>query len=204
VPLDEHVEVHGIEVVSPRVSETRDVRRRDRPRHPIHELRARVRRAGHTVAPRDRAQPLETLGRKRLGHGIANAEKAAPRGTVVRHHPLLHLGERHEGKIDHRLRREEIEVGHRLVRAGDEAVDLIGLTRQLLVVAYQLVHAGHTPALRCAFEDERDSFHGSEAPGDSRREEGIDEGERVRHEHKSLSGGARQAMLHELPKADGH
>ena len=86
-----------------------------------------VRRSGLGAPARDLAEPPQTLARQRLEHRIADAEESAPRRRLVRREPLPHLGERHGREIEHRLRGEQIEVRHRLVGAGDDAVDLIRL-----------------------------------------------------------------------------
>jgi len=63
VPVDEHVEIHRIEILSRRIRESNDISRRDHPRHPIGEVSAFLLAADVASSVRDPVQSLEALSR---------------------------------------------------------------------------------------------------------------------------------------------
>jgi hypothetical protein len=142
VPVDEHVEVDRVEVAPRGIREPRDVPRSDRAGYPRRVASACVGRARLASTAGDAAKPREPRARQRFGHGVADAEEPAPRRGLAREQPLTDLGERDDREVDHRVRGEQVEVGHRLVRARDEPVDLARLLAEQRVVAREVVGAG--------------------------------------------------------------
>jgi len=68
-------------------------------------------------------------------------------------------------------------VGHRLVRAGNEQIDLVRLGTEQRIVSREGEGVGYSPAplVRRILEGESKALDGAEAPRNSRREQGIDE-----------------------------
>jgi hypothetical protein len=190
VLIDEPIDVHRIEMVARRIGESGDVPRRDRAAYPLDVSPTLVGIAGVALAPCDAPQPPATRAGQRLHYRIADAEKSAPRRARRRHRfvhgePLTHLRERDDGEVDHCVRGEEIKMGHRVVRAGDQPVDLVRLRAEKLFIAGQLIDARQSRAARAAcaaegLEAERESLDGAETPGDPGREQWIDKRVRVR------------------------
>ena len=136
-------------VVPRRVRKTGDVARRYRARDPL--ARSRCARAGVPASPRP---CVICRSRSRLSRG-SGPSTGSPTPRNPRHatassgvDPLAHLGERHRREIQHRLRGEQIELRHRLVRARDQRVDLVRFGRQGRVVARRASRASGTRVAR--------------------------------------------------------
>jgi hypothetical protein len=147
VPLDERVEVHRVEIPPRRVRQSGNVARRDRVRDPLRKASALIRRTDFATALRHLSEAPESLTRQRRQHGIAHAEEPVPRRGFLRFEPLTDLGEGDGPEIEHRVGGEQIEVRHRLVRAGDDDIDLIRFRTEHRVVAGQRLRAGHAAAV---------------------------------------------------------
>src|SRR5678815_5310327 len=94
---------------------------------------------------RDAQQTSQAGAGQRIADLVPDAEEASPRRMLrtVRDESLANFGVRHRPEIDHRLRREELEVRHRLVRAGNHPIDLIRFPREHLLIARQLIFVRH-------------------------------------------------------------
>jgi len=114
---------------------------------------------------------------------------------AVRDESLANFGVRHRPEIDHRLRREELEVRHRLVRAGNHPIDLIRFPCEHLLIAYQVVCVWHAASSTSGLEAQRETLDGTKAPRDAGREQRIDECKGMRQHRPPFPGGARQPML---------
>jgi len=66
------------------------------------------------------------------------------------------------------VRCEEVEVRHGLVRAGYQAVDLVGLERKERRVAAKLVGVRHPPTRGVALEYDRETLDRTQPPRDPR------------------------------------
>src|SRR6185312_4353456 len=143
----------------------------------------------------DCVESAQTLARERLSDGITDAEESVPCPVLVRVETLLHFRVRDKGEVDHGVRGEQVEVRNRLVCASDEAVDLIRLGGEERVVARECRLVGYAGATRRLLERRRDSFDAAKSPGDSSREERIDEGVGVRQHRPPFATRARESML---------
>jgi len=72
VPLDEHIEVHRVEILSYRVREPGDVARCNCPCDPLCECSALFRGAEFAALRSDLSQSAQALARQRLQDLIAN------------------------------------------------------------------------------------------------------------------------------------
>jgi hypothetical protein len=202
VPPDERVEVDGIEISAFRIGEARNISTGDRLGDPVDELPA-SRDVGITNGSSDATQPAETLPRKWANDFVVDAQQTAPRHRVAGFDSLLHFREGHRGEVQHRLRREQIEMRHCLVRAGDEKIDLLRLGGEKPIISLQHVQGRAARASLRIFERERQPLYRKQTPRNSRRKERIDEGIRVRHQHPAFIGGASQPMLYGRMKSWG-
>jgi hypothetical protein len=80
------------------------------------------------VAPRYVPQPREALAGHRLEHRVIDTHESAPGNVGLLDDALPYFAVRHRREVDHRVRREQIEVRHPFVRGRDHTIDLIGLT----------------------------------------------------------------------------
>ena len=131
-------------------------------------------------APRNASQPLPATSRWRVSAKLTTRE------------------------VQHRVGREEREVGQGHVGARDQPVDLVGLGGQQRLVAAERGAAG-AAARRVARVAERlgQALHGEQAPGDAGREERVHEGEAVGQQGPARARGAGQAVLDAAGEADG-
>jgi len=154
VPVDEHIEVHGIEIVARGVRESGNVPRRDGRARPFHVATSILLASRVAASARDLLESSETLARQRLEHRIPHAQKAVPRNVIIARDPLLDFRERHRGEVQHGVRGEEVEVRHGLVRARHHAVDLVGFQREDPCVTGERFAVRHCPMCGVLLEHE--------------------------------------------------
>jgi hypothetical protein len=130
MPVDEHVEVDRIEVVTRGVCQPDDIAWLDSHARPLDITSPRSFVPRVSASPRDIPKPAQALARKGAEHRVAYAQESAPRDVILRGDALLHFGVRHGGEVDHCMRGEQIEVRHGFVRSSDHMIDLIGLGRE--------------------------------------------------------------------------
>ena len=167
--LHEHVEVHRVEVAARGVREPRHVPRRDRARRPS----PRTRDARSTDARRAGRRPSGgpaaggTAGRSPPTSGSPAPRKASqPLPATSRWRVSAKLTTR---EVQHRVGREQVEVGQGEVGARDEPVDLVGLGRELrLVAAKRGAARGRRVPLARVAERLGQALDGEQAPGDAR------------------------------------
>ena len=164
--------------------------------HPLRERPALARRPHLAATTRDLGEPPQALA-----PAAARARHRPRRGIRARRtessarDPLPHLGERDGREVEHRLRGEQVEVRHRLVRARDQRVDLVRLGRQRALVAIERLARPACGARRRILEHQPQPLDGAQPPRDPRREQRIDERVRMRQHRPSRAGRARQPML---------
>src|SRR5204863_9002767 len=107
-------------------------------------------------------------------------------------------------EIQHRLRGERIEMGHCLVRARDDEIDLIRFGAERCFITREDVRRWNSFALRNGFESQSDPLDRAQTPGDPSRKKRIDEGERMWHQRPPLANGPSEAMLNVWPERDRH
>jgi len=204
VPVDEHIEVHGIEIVARGVCESGNVPRRNSRARPFNIATSILLASLVAASARDLLEPSETLTRQRLEHRIPHAQKAVPRDIIVGRDTLLDFRERHRGEVQHGVRGEEVEVRHGLVRARHHTVDLIGFQREDCCVAPDHFAVRHCPMCGLLLEHESETLDRAQTPRDARREERVDEPVRVREQHPPLTGRHREPMLDAGHESDWH
>ena len=95
-------------------------------------------------------------------------------------------------------------MGHRLVCARNDKVDLTRFRCERLLVALEHLQIRHASIVRSGLEGESQPLDGPETPRNSGREEWIYERECVRQKRPPLPRRAREAMLNPGSRRDGH